>query len=743
MRPPLVWLAIGFGAGLWAGLDAFSGTWGAGMWAIGVPVLAGALLLGRRAPVVGALGLAGVAGLLWGAAALARRDVSCAGIWGKGMGGGGGGSRGAVVRLLDPVSGDGGIVDAQVQGDGCGGAVTLRWPSRKPAAGGTTWLVAGPWIGDAGRGLLRVRSSRVLDPVPRGRGGLRDRVAARSAALFGGRAPLVDALVIGRTADLDAEVRERYARSGLAHILSISGLHVGFFAAWLTVALRLMGVPSRARLVLSTLAVLAYCWLIGFPAPATRAGVMLALDGIARWRQRVVAPRAIIALAALVVLLVDPWAIHSVGAWLSVAAIGAVIWADRAISGPAALKLVAPAIAATLVTAPITAFAFGTVAPIGVLANLVAIPLGAAAVPGAILALGLSVVLPTLGALLAAGAGLTLALLDLVAGAAAGVPGGHIVSIPGWPAALVWTGVLLAAWWLWHSPRHPWVVAARVAFVVAVASWGSLLFRAPRDRDGVLTVHFLDVGQGDATVLRTPAGQWALIDGGPRTPQGDAGRRVVLPFLRRLGASALALVVMTHGHDDHLGGLPAVIEALPPKLVLEPGEPVGRPSYLEFLADVERAGATWHPARTGDRVELDGVIFQVLSPDSSWVARQEDLNEESVVLLVTYGATRLLFMGDAGVPVEGQLAGRVGRVDLLKVGHHGSLTATSDAWLDEVAPRQAVISVGTRNSYGHPTPEVLERLGRHHVETLRTDRLGTITFTSDGHRGQLEFRRHD
>lgn len=738
MRPPLLWLAIGFGAGLRAGLDALWGTW-----EVGVPVLVGALLVTRRAPVAGAVGLAAVAGLLWGAGALARRDATCPGQWGRGTWDEGRAAHAAVVRLLDPVSADGGIVEGQVQGGACGGSLTLRWPSRKPAAGGTTWLVAGPWVGDVNRGLLRVRSSRQLDAVPRGRGGLRNRVGQRSAALFGGRAPLVDALVIGRTSDLDAGLRERYARSGLAHILSISGLHVGFFAAWLTLALRLAGVSPRPRLVVSTLAVLAYCWLIGFPAPSTRAGVMLAVDGVARWRQRVVAPRGTIALAALVVLLVDPWAIQAIGAWLSVAAIGAVIWADRAIQGPAILKLVAPAMAATLVTAPITAFAFGTVAPIGVLANLIAIPLGAIAVPGAIFALGLAGLIPTLGAWLAAGSGLTLALLDLVAGAAAAVPGGHIVSQPGWLAGLGWTAVLAVAWWLWHTPRRRWVVAARVALVVAVASWGSLLFRAPRDRDGVLTVHFLDVGQGDAAVLRTPAGQWVLIDGGPRSQQGDAGRRVVLPFLRRLGAGALALVVMTHGHDDHLGGLPAVIEALPPKVVLEPGKPVSRPSYLEFLADVERTGATWHPARTGDRVELDGVTFQVLSPDSSWVAQQDDLNEESVVLLVTYGSTRLLFMGDAGVPVEGRLAGRVGPVDLLKVGHHGSLSATSEAWLNELAPHEAVISVGAHNTYGHPTPEVLERLARHHVETLRTDRLGTITFTTDGHRAQLESRRHD
>jgi competence protein ComEC len=742
VRPPLLWIAIGFGAGLWAGLVSSSGVWGVGMWGAGVPVLAGAIFVARRAPVASAMGLAAIAGLLWGGAALARRDATCPGIWGRGTREGRRGAHAAIVRLLDRVPDAGGIVDAQVRGGPCRGALTLRWPMGKPAAGGTTWLVAGPYLGDAGRGLLRVRVARLLDGARRGRGALRDRVAGRSLTLFGARAPLVDALVIGRTADLDADLRERYARSGLAHILSISGLHVGFFAAWLVLLLRLAGVPPRARLVCSTLAVFAYCWVIGFPAPATRAGVMLAVDGVARWRQRVVAPRGTLALAGLVVLLADPWAIHSVGAWLSLSAMGAVIWAGRAVTGPPPLRLVAPAVAATLVTAPITAFTFGTVAPIGVLANLVAIPLGALAVPGVIFALALAGFVPAIASLLAAGSGLVLALLDLVAGMAARIPGGHVISIPGWPAALVWVGVLMVAWWLWNSPRRPWLIAARVAFAAAALAWGSLVARTPRDSDGVLTVHFLDVGQGDAAALRTPAGHWVLIDGGPRTPQGDAGRRVVLPFLRRLGAGALALVVATHGDADHLGGLPAVVEALPPRVVFEPGQPLGRSLYLEFLADVERAGATWHPARTGDRVELDGVTFQVLSPDSGWAARQEDVNEQSVVLLVTYGATRLLFMGDAGVPVEERLARRVGHVDLLKVGHHGSRTATSERWLDELTPDEAVISVGAHNTYGHPAPEVLARLLQHHVTTLRTDQLGTITFTTDGHRAHIDFRRH-
>jgi competence protein ComEC len=713
------------------------------MWSVGVPVLAGALLVATRAPVAAALGLAGLAGLLWGAAAVARRDATCAGRWAREAEDRPRGSRATIVRLADPVGAAGGIVEGRVLAGGCGGTLTLRWPSARPAGGGTTWLVAGPWLGSAGRGLLRVRSARELDATRHGRGALRDRIAARSAALFGTRAPLVDALVIGRRADLDPDVRERYTRSGLAHLLSISGLHVGFLAAWLALALRLLGLPPRIRIGLSALVVFAYCWLLGFPAPATRAGLMLGIDGVAHMRQRIVAPRGTVALAALAVLVGDPWAMQSVGAWLSVAAIAAVIWADRAVSGPAPLKLLAPALAATLVTAPISAFTFGTVAPIGVLANLIAIPLGAIAVPGVIFALVLSALVPALGGLLAAGSGLVLALLDVVAGLAAAIPGGHVVSPPGWPVALVWAAVLAVAWWLWNAPRRPWLLTARVALALAAVSWGALLWRAPRDSDGVLTVHFLDVGQGDAAALRTPAGHWVLIDGGPRSPTSDAGRRVVLPFLRRLGVGALALVVATHGDADHLGGLPAVVEALRPKVVLEPGEPLGRPLYLEFLADVERAGATWHPARTGDRLELDGVTFQVLSPDSGWLAWQEDVNEESVVLLVTYGATRLLFMGDAGLPVEDRLRGQVGRVDLLKVGHHGSLTATSDAWLDELAPREAVISVGARNTYGHPAPSVLARLVQHRVTTRRTDQLGTITFTTDGHRAHLDFRRHD
>ena len=722
MRPPILFLTIAFGAGV---LAAFHG---AELRVTAALVLCGAALLARRAPLGAGLGVMLVAGGLWGGAATRERDASCAGLWSHRLLSGSQ-TRSAIVQLSDPVGPMGGVADGVVAAGACRGVLAIRWPAGYAARGGTTWVVAGRFLPDPRGGILVARGARVLDPVPRGRGALRDRIAERSRHLFGTRAPLVDALVIARRTELDADLRERYTRSGLAHLLSISGLHVGFFAAWLTVLLKRLRLGVRARFVAGTAVMLTYVWLLGFPAPATRSAAMLALLDVGKLRQRVVAPSGLVALAALCVMIGDPWSVQSVGAWLSVAAVAAVIWAGRATERyPKVVRVLAPAAAATLFTAPITAYAFGTVAPIGVLANLAAIPLAGLAVPGLMVALLLS------SSWLAAGAGLCLALLDIVARTAASMPGGHFIMIAGAQAAGLWFGILLVGWWLWSSPRRRWTVAARASFAAALLSLAALFSAFPRLSDcSCLTISFLDVGQGDAIALRTPAGRWLLIDGGPRGPAGDAGRRVVVPFLRSHGATQLAAVVATHAHLDHFGGLPAVLDAFDPQYVLEPGEPVPDAGYLGFLGAVENDGAEWRAARRGDRLDLDGVTIEVLSPDSAWAVSQTDINEESVVLLVTYGGTRILFAGDAGRPTEAHLAGQVGRVTLLKVGHHGSRGATSDRWLDELQPADAVISVGTKNRYGHPAPETIARLEAHGVSIFRTDQRGTITFTVSSH----------
>src|SRR5256886_9493360 len=407
MRPPILFITVGLGVGLAAGLDLFRETGeGRGETWVALLVVLAALGLARHAPLGAAIGVMSVAGMLWGGATTRERELTCAGGWKGDV------TRAAIIRLLDPAPDSGGVVDADVVPGPCGGGLRLRWPDGIPAAGGTTWVVAGRWVGASGRGPLVVRRAKELDAEARGRGAVRGRLAMRSAALFGRRAPIVDALVFAPNAALDPDVRERYARSGLAHILSISGLHVGFLAAWLGLILRKVSLSPRHRAVASGLVLLGYLWLLGFPAPALRATAMLVVDDVARLRERVAAPRGVIALSALAVLLVDPLALHSIGAWLSVSAIAAAIWAGRLTgAGHWSVRALAPAAAATLLTAPITAYAFGTVAPISVLANLIAIPLGAIVVPGLVFTLAVSWVVPGLAALLAAGAGVGVALV--------------------------------------------------------------------------------------------------------------------------------------------------------------------------------------------------------------------------------------------------------------------------------------------------------------------------------------------
>jgi competence protein ComEC len=255
---------------------------------------------------------------------------------------------------------------------------------------------------------------------------------------------------------------------------------------------------------------------------------------------------------------------------------------------------------------------------------------------------------------------------------------------------------------------------------------------AIRDAGTGLTLHFLDVGQGDAALIRTLAGRWILVDAGPRSERSDAGRTVVAPFLARHRAGGLAAAIVSHAHADHLGGLPAVMDRIPTGRVLEPAELAADSLYLGFLDQLEAEGVPWQAARDGLQFTLDSVRFRVLHPDTAWAGWGLDLNDDSVVLLVEYAGFRALFTGDAGLAAESRLAGRVGRVDVLKVGHHGSRTASGEEWVRELAPRIAVISSGVDNRYRHPHSETLERLTRHEVGIWRTDREGTVTITTDG-----------
>jgi competence protein ComEC len=324
--------------------------------------------------------------------------------------------------------------------------------------------------------------------------------------------------------------------------------------------------------------------------------------------------------------------------------------------------------------------------------------------------------------------------LELLARAGAAVPGGHIVEPVELRSALPWLlGLGLS---LWATRRHNSLSEAlrRWSWSGVAGLWMVLVWQSSSggaDTGSKLALHFLDVGQGDGALLRTPAGRWVLIDAGPKTDQRDAGQRVVVPFLLRNGARELDLVFVSHAHADHLGGVVSVLERFRAGAVIEPGEQVADPLYYAFLDEIASEAIPWHAGTRGEHFTLDSVRFSILHPDRHWAGWGEDVNEDSLVLLIEYGAFQVLFAGDAGFPAELEMRTRTRMVDLLKVGHHGSRGSTGNEWLDSLRAKAAVISVG-HNNYGHPAPATVARLRQHGVALWRTDQDGTISVTTDG-----------
>jgi competence protein ComEC len=261
---------------------------------------------------------------------------------------------------------------------------------------------------------------------------------------------------------------------------------------------------------------------------------------------------------------------------------------------------------------------------------------------------------------------------------------------------------------------------------------------------GRLEMHVLDVGQGDAVALRTPRGRWVIVDAGRRWSGGDAGRRVVVPYVRRFGGEVAAFV-LSHAHDDHVGGAASVVRALSPQRWWEPAFVTTSEAYRNALDEVRRAGVAWHRVRPGDRWELDDVEFRVLAPDSAWTDAQEDANETSVVMRVAYGGVSFLLTGDAEGAEERWLLEHTDpallRADVLKLGHHGSKTSSSLSFVSVVDPRIGVASVGAGNRYGHPSPETLETFTTRGVPVLRTDLEGTVVISTNGERLEVRVGR--
>jgi beta-lactamase superfamily II metal-dependent hydrolase len=263
--------------------------------------------------------------------------------------------------------------------------------------------------------------------------------------------------------------------------------------------------------------------------------------------------------------------------------------------------------------------------------------------------------------------------------------------------------------------------------LLQVALFAFLLVAVSASASENLTVHFIDVGQGDSELLQF-VGKSVLIDGSGQ----DAGPRVE-SYLRDHGVSSLDLLVATHPHEDHIGGLITILNDIPIKQVLDSGQTHTAPSFENYLNLIDQKGIPFAVAERGQTIDLDPSLkIEVLSPPATLFAG--DLNQNSVVLRVTYNKVSFLFMGDAGVVAEDSImaAGYDLKSTVLKVGHHGSSSSTGTSFLSEVRPEVAVIEVGAGNDYGHPTSKTLSALQSIGTKVYRTDTNGNVEITTDG-----------
>lgn len=565
---------------------------------------------------------------------------------------------------------------------------------------------------------------------------------------FPADAPLARALLVADMHTLAPEVRDRYAAAGLAHMLSISGLHVGIIALTLETLFQLLRVGRRAAIVASVAVVAAYIALIGAPEAAVRSAVMLGAVGASRLAQRPTSPWALLALGAAGPVF-TPRSALDLGYQLSVVGVAALVAGGalvrrtfpRTLSGwrrTLAAGLVVSTVA-TVVSAPLVAWTFGRVSVVGPLTNLAAAPIMAVAQPMLFLGLLLAPV-PPIAALVGDAVHPVLAAFDAVAAVGAAIPGAWMEIAPSPLVAVLGaagsTSLVVAC-----VSRFPERATVTGAAALAAMIWSGALPAG----SGLTELHLLDVGQGDAVALRTAHGRWLLFDAGRAWSSGDAGRSVIVPYLAR-HRGALAAFVLSHPHTDHVGGAATVIAALHPARYIDGAFAGSADAYRASLLAARKAGVHWQRVHPGDSLAIDGVVVHFLAPDSAWTASLTDPNLASTIARVDVGRVRFLLVGDAERAEEDWLLARMSdsastlRADVLKVGHHGSATSSSAEFLDAVQPRVALVSVGASNSYGHPNGAVLASLVARGAQVLRTDRLGTVVVATDGDRLFVEAR---
>jgi competence protein ComEC len=695
------------------------------------------------------------------------------------------GSRPAVIRLEGGVPGSSGTA---VGASGAAGgppvliAATLPWyppvvPNDRIEVEGRIRPPPeseyGDYLASIGAvGTLRAQRLAVLPPagtIERTFEGLRRESAeGLNRAMPEPEAGLAAGVLLGLRDRVDRDVAADFTTAGASHVVAISGWNIAIVAS--TIGGLAGALHRRRRSIVIAAAIVAYVVFVGPSASVVRAGAMAGVVLLARELGRPGSAAAALGWAVAILLLLDPETVSDAGFRLSVlATAGILAWgssfserlagADPGRPRRWVAEILGVSLAAQVATLPIVLLDFGRLSLISPAVNLVVVPLVPAAMAAGVVALlaglvvgaGVPAIVATLVGL---PAWVLYAAMVWATRLGADVPLASLELLPPWnviAAGVSIAGIAAAARWnrrvRVRSAPKPAVVAAKrksrtpapnrslrlVAATLSVAIVGLTLVVVYRP-DGVARVTVLDVGQGDGILVEGGRGGRMVVDGGP-----DPGRLLIAlderlpPWDRRID-----ILVLTHPHEDHVAGLALLLQRYRIGRVYEPGMIGPGPGYRAW-SEVLAAGGTLHGRlSTGDRLSLDAIQLRVLWPDPNRVPERPpdggtSINNVSIVLLGEVAGHRFLLAGDIEEGVDPELVARgLPNVDLLKVAHHGSRTASTEAFLRAVRPRVAVASAGAGNPYGHPAPATIERLEELAGRVYRTDTDGAVEVSFDG-----------
>lgn len=563
-------------------------------------------------------------------------------------------------------------------------------------------------------------------------------------------AAIVNAMLLGIRHDVPDEVRQRFSETGTIHILALSGLHTAFIIGMILGVLGFLRVPRRTRFVLAVLGLWFYVWIADFLPSVTRAAIMatvMLIGWVIQRRGHVV--NSLFA-ALLLILFWNPFEAFNLGLQLSFLAVLSIVllyprveslatrWFPRwqKLGNPfrGAFQLLFVSISAQLGTLPLTLHYFGMLPITSIIANVAIVPMS-----GVILSVGalMQIALPISPVLASWYAAVNDLLVDgmlWVVRSASELPLSHVHVWTGstWQVAGLYGFLACACAWSLPVVRR-WTVMIGMA---AMCVWAWI-----PERPHELIATFLDVGQGDCAVIQLADGRVLVVDAGDARDGWDYGERVVGPFLRRQGYSKIDFLVLSHPHDDHIGGAPALLREFEVGRLFHAGQYYESAAVDSIQAISRRQGRNAQVVRAGDFFGIDeqtGLYF--LGPRTGFAdSTRKTLfgtNNSSVVFMMKHGQTRWLFAGDAEVEAlqSLQVYGSFLDSDVLKLSHHGSWNGSPPPWIAAVRPEIGVISCATRNSFGHPSPSTLVLLREVGCTIRRTDREGAVTLASDGRR---------